>query len=59
MASDIRAELLKIPPVTRFLCATELAVTLPVLLQLISAYKVIFVWKFVITGFEVSGAAIT
>lgn len=54
MASEIKAELLKIPPVTRFLCASQLAVSLPVMLQILSPYQVVFVWQFVIQRFEVS-----
>lgn len=45
-------ELRKIPPVTRFLCGSSLAVTLPVMLQLLSPYKVIFATKFVTQRFE-------
>ena len=47
-------EIRKIPPVTRFLCAASLAVTLPVLLQLVHPYKIIFVKEFVTQKFEVS-----
>lgn len=47
-------EIRKIPPVTRFLCASSLAVTLPVLLQILPIYKVVFVKEFVTQKFEVS-----
>ena len=46
-------EIRKIPPVTRFLCGSSLAVSLPVMLQLLSPYKVIFVRAFVTEKFEV------
>ncbi|KZP07853.1 DER1-domain-containing protein [Athelia psychrophila] len=42
---DIIAELQKIPPVTRFLCASSLAVTVPTLLGVISPYKMIIIWQ--------------
>ena len=53
MASEIKAELLKIPPVTRFLCASQLAVSLPVILQILSPYQLVFVWQLVTQRFEV------
>jgi Derlin-2/3 len=46
-------EIRKIPPVTRFLCGSSLAVTLSVMLQLLSAYKVVFVRELVMQRFEV------
>ncbi|OJT03449.1 Derlin-2 [Trametes pubescens] len=46
-------EIRKIPPVTRFLCASSLAVTLPVLLQILPIYKVVFVKEFVTQKFEI------
>jgi len=36
------AEIRKIPPVTRFLCGSSLAITIPVLMKMISPYKVLF-----------------
>jgi hypothetical protein len=54
MSSDFVAELMKIPPVTRFLCATQLAVSLPVMLQLVSPMHVMLIWKYVIRRYEVS-----
>jgi hypothetical protein len=54
MASEFIAELLKIPPVTRFLCATQLAVTLPVMLQLVSPARVVLIWKLVTKRYEES-----
>lgn len=48
------AELRKIPPVTRFLCASSLAVTVPVLMNMVSAYKIIFVPDLVLRKFQVS-----
>jgi Derlin-2/3 len=50
------AELRKIPPVTRFLTASSLAVTLPVLLNVVSPYKVLFVKELVFKKLEVSSA---
>lgn len=47
------AEIRKIPPVTRFLCASTLGVTLPVNLQLLSPYKIVFVKEYITEGFEV------
>lgn len=47
-------EIRKIPPVTRFLCGSTLAVTVPVLLQVLPVYKVVFVKEFVTRKFEVS-----
>lgn len=43
-------EIWKIPPVTRTLVAATLAISAPVMLQLISPYKVLFVWKYVKQG---------
>jgi len=45
-------EIRKIPPVTRFLCGSSLAVTIPVMLQLLSPYKVVFVRELVTQRFE-------
>jgi len=45
-------EIRKIPPVTRFLCASSLAVSIPVMLQLLSPYKVIFMRAAVTQRFE-------
>ncbi|KAI0263044.1 DER1-domain-containing protein [Gloeopeniophorella convolvens] len=45
-------ELRKIPPVTRFLCGSSLAVTVPVMMQLLSPYKVVFVRQLVTQKFE-------
>jgi Derlin-2/3 len=46
-------EIRKIPPVTRFLCGSSLAVSIPVMLQLLNPYKVVFVRQLVIQRFEV------
>ncbi|KII91311.1 hypothetical protein PLICRDRAFT_38050 [Plicaturopsis crispa FD-325 SS-3] len=51
--ASFKAELMKIPPVTRFLCASSLAVTLPVMLQLLSPYKVVFIRQLVTRRWEV------
>jgi len=45
-------ELRKIPPVTRFMCGSSLAVTIPVMMQLLSPYKVVFVRALVTQRFE-------
>jgi hypothetical protein len=42
-----------IPPVTRFLCGSSLAVTLPIMLQVLSLRRLILVWPLVIQRFEV------
>ena len=47
------AEIRKIPPVTRFLCASSLAVNIPVLMNIVSAYKVVFILNRVLRRFEV------
>ncbi|KAA1478160.1 DER1-domain-containing protein [Dentipellis sp. KUC8613] len=46
-------EIRKIPPVTRFMCGSSLAVTVPVLLELLSPYRVVFVKELVTKKFEV------
>ncbi|ETW75778.1 hypothetical protein HETIRDRAFT_329528 [Heterobasidion irregulare TC 32-1] len=46
-------ELRKIPPVTRFLCASSVAVTVPVMLQLLSPYRVLFVRELVTQKWEI------
>lgn len=47
-------EIRKIPPVTRFLCASSLAITLPVILNIASFYKLIYVPQLVFNKWEVS-----
>ncbi|KAF8583840.1 DER1-domain-containing protein [Ramaria rubella] len=47
------AEIRKIPPVTRFFAGSSLAVTLPIMLQLVSVYKVVYHYTLVFKGFEV------
>lgn len=54
MTSQFAAELRKISPVTRFLCASQLAVSLPVMLRLLPAYRVILVWDYVIKDLQVT-----
>lgn len=46
-------EIRKIPPVTRFLSGSLLAVSLPVMLQIVSPYKIIFVRQLVTQRLEV------
>jgi len=45
--SELLAEIRKIPPVTRFICGSTVAVTLPVMLKIISPYTMIFVKELV------------
>lgn len=47
-------EIRKIPPVTRTLVGATLGITLPVLLQLVAPYKILFVRQYVVERFEVS-----
>lgn len=51
-------ELRKIPPVTRFLCGSLLSVTLPMILQVVSPYKLLFVREYVTKRYEVSSMAL-
>ncbi|GAB1527853.1 hypothetical protein RhiTH_011041 [Rhizoctonia solani] len=44
---DIRAELRKIPPVTRFMVLSSTAVSLPVMMHMLSGYKVVYAAKYV------------
>ena len=46
-------EIRKIPPVTRFLSGSLLAVSLPVMMHVVSPYKVLFVKQLVTQKFEV------
>jgi len=41
------AEIRKIPPVTRFLCASSLGVTIPVIMNLLSPYKIVYMYGLV------------
>ncbi len=47
-------ELRKIPPVTRFLCGSTLAVSVPVMLQIVTPYSIVFVPELVTRGSEAS-----
>ncbi|EEB96017.1 hypothetical protein MPER_04921 [Moniliophthora perniciosa FA553] len=49
---SILAELRKIPPVTRFLTISLIGITGTSLLNLVSAYKLIYVQRFVFSKFE-------
>ncbi|TFK49325.1 DER1-domain-containing protein [Heliocybe sulcata] len=51
-SSGFLNEIQKIPPVTRFLCGSTLVVTLPVMLQLVSPYTVIFVKALVLSRLQ-------
>jgi hypothetical protein len=51
--SDFVNEIRKIPPVTRFLCASVLAVSLPAKLNLVSPYYLVFIKELVTQRFEV------
>lgn len=46
-------ELYKIPPVTRFLCGSSLAVSLPAMLKLVHPYVLVFVKDLVVKKFQV------
>lgn len=50
---DILAEIKKIPPVTRFICGSSLAVMGATTASIISPYSVIFVRELVFKKFEV------
>ena len=56
---SLNDELKKIPPVTRFLCASSLAVSVPVMLGLVSPYTVLFAPQYVLQRFEVSAPGVT
>jgi Derlin-2/3 len=51
--SELLAEIRKIPPVTRFICASTVVVTLPVMAKIISPYTMIFDREFVTQRREV------
>jgi len=51
--SELLAEIRKIPPVTRFVCASIIAVTLPVMTKMVSPYTMIFVKEWVTKRGEV------
>jgi Derlin-2/3 len=50
---DILAEIKKIPPVTRFLCGSSLAVTGATIASIVSPYSVIFAKELVFRKFEI------
>ncbi|TRM62355.1 Der1-like family-domain-containing protein [Schizophyllum amplum] len=50
---DFMRELRKIPPVTRFLCFSSLAVTGTTLMNIVSSYKALYVRDLVLRRFEV------
>ena len=43
----------KIPPVTRFLCASTLGISLPVMLGILSPYQILFMKELVMQRLEV------
>jgi Derlin-2/3 len=47
-------EIKKIPPVTRFLAGSTLAVSIPVMLSVVSPYKILFVKELVVGKLQVS-----
>jgi Derlin-2/3 len=51
---DIRAEIRKIPPVTRFMVLSSAAVSLPVMMHMLSGYKVVYTAKYVFGQGQVS-----
>ncbi|TFK28487.1 DER1-domain-containing protein [Coprinopsis marcescibilis] len=46
------AELRKIPPVTRFMSVSTVGLTIPVLLNLLSPYQLLFVWSIITRKFQ-------
>ena len=50
---DILAEIKKIPPVTRFICGSSLAVTGATIASIVSPYSIIFAKELVFQKFEV------
>ncbi|KAI0698039.1 Der1-like family-domain-containing protein [Cerioporus squamosus] len=46
-------EIMKIPPVTRFLCGSLLGVSLPMMMQIVSPYKLLFVRELVTQRYEI------
>ncbi|KAF5389740.1 hypothetical protein D9757_005993 [Collybiopsis confluens] len=46
-------EIKKIPPVTRFLCISLISVSVPVMMQLVSPYKIVYFWGAVAGKFEI------
>lgn len=52
--AEIIAEVKKIPPVTRFLVLSSLGVTIPAIIGVVSAYKLVFVTYLVTKRWEVS-----
>jgi len=53
MSQQILDEIRKIPPVTRFLCISTLAVTIPTMMELISIYPILFVRQYVVQKFQI------
>lgn len=51
---DILAELRKIPPVTRFMVVSSVAVSLPVMMHMLSGYSVVYTAKYVFGQGQVS-----
>ncbi|KAG8946801.1 hypothetical protein FRC04_011457 [Tulasnella sp. 424] len=49
-SSGFMDEIRKIPPVTRTLVAATVGISVPVMLQLVSGYRILFVWKLVKGG---------
>lgn len=51
------AEIRKIPPVTRFLCGSTLAVTVPLLMNMVSGYKLIYTFNLAFKKLQVCSAS--
>jgi Derlin-2/3 len=51
--AEILTEIRKIPPVTRFLVASSLGITIPAVMQLIPAWRLVFISQAIIKKFEV------
>ncbi|KAF8999126.1 DER1-domain-containing protein [Cyathus striatus] len=50
---DLIEEIKKIPPITRLFCGSLVGISLPVFAGAISAYKTVFVWKYVWKNYEI------
>ena len=53
MFEGITREVLKVPPVTRFMCGSAFVISFTVMLDIVSAYRIIFVRSLVTEKLEV------
>jgi Derlin-2/3 len=51
--AEILTEIRKIPPVTRFLVASSLGITVPAIMKLVSPWNLIFVSEAIVQNFQV------